>query len=468
MGVSSIFIFKESAVIKNNLTLGRISEISVNDVTTMSRLRLWKMSIKAAQDRPIFGYGANNMRVPLDKYYDYNLTENWFDSSHNKFFDELLAHGYIGLGLQVAFFITLFVLILKRIKEDTAGNAALFALLVSYIVQSLFIFDVFIVSLSFIFILGFLFVKGSQEENKRIFNKKITSYITVPFIVVLGFIFYFVYSNSIYSARNMAKAYSLSISDIDEVIELYQQADEKMFANHDILASTMAKTAIEVFNSDQVYTDVQLKKYVELTAKAYNKAIDNSGHYSYFYINLAKIYQLASKMPRLDYVDESIGLLNEAMKISPGRIDTYYALAQGYFLKGDFAQAEKVLYQALDFGVRQQDTYYNLAQIQARKGNSKDAIDNINNAQKFGHYFNFANLEEFVKIFVSREDWPATLEIFLKMHELDPNNLDTYYNIALSYSKNGERDKAVEWANKISALDPSRTKEVQKFISGLK
>jgi len=70
-GLSLIFVFKESALIKNNLTLGRISRISLNDTTTISRLRLWKMSIIAVQDRPIFGYGANNMRVPLDKYYDY-------------------------------------------------------------------------------------------------------------------------------------------------------------------------------------------------------------------------------------------------------------------------------------------------------------------------------------------------------------------------------------------------------------
>lgn len=468
LGLSSIFIFKQSAFVKNNLTLTRISEISVNDVTTMSRIRLWKMSIKAAQDRPIFGYGSNNMRLPLDKYHDYNLLEDWFDSSHNKFFDELLAHGYIGLGLQIVFFIALFILILKKIKEDLLGNATLFAFLVAYVVQAMFIFDVFIVNLSFIFVLGFLFINFANKDQGNIRQKKISVHLAVPAIIIMIFVFSYIYSHTIRPAHNIILAGNLTTNDMSTAIDVYNKVDKDLFVNYDIFASAMAKTAMEVFKNNQQYTDVQIQGFIAQLTKVYERAIEDSGGYSYFYINLAKMYQIASVSPRLDYLDQSLTLLNTALVKAPNRLDIYYALAQGYFMKGDIATAEDSLNKALTLGVRQGEIYYKLAEIQARKGDPELAMSNINKSIEYGKILTFEELEGFAKLFIDRERWSEAVQIFIKMDQIQPNNADTYANIALTYSKLGDKQKAIEWINKISALDPSKVDQVREFIKGLK
>ncbi|MFA6253174.1 MAG: O-antigen ligase family protein [Patescibacteria group bacterium] len=468
LGLSSIFIFKQSSFIKNNLTLARISEISMNDVTTASRIRLWKMSVKAVQDRPIFGYGANNMRLPLDKYHDYNLFEDWFDSSHNKFFDELLAHGYIGLGLQIAFFVALFILILKKINEDLLGNATLFALLVAYVVQAMFIFDVFIVNLSFILILGFLFLNFTDKTQTNIRQKKISVHLAVPVIIIMVFVFSYIYSHAIRPAHNIILAGNLTNNDMSTAIDIYKKVDNDLFANYDIFASAMAKTAMEVFKNNQQYTDVQIQGFVTQLTKVYERAIEDSGGYSYFYINLAKMYQIASVSPRLDYLDQSLTLLNTALVKAPNRLDIYYALAQGYFMKGDVVNAEDNLNKALALGVRQGEIYYKLAEIRARKGDPELAMSNINKSIEFGKILTFEELESFAKLFIDRERWSEAVQIFIKMDEMQPNSADTYANIALTYSKLGDKQKAIEWINKISVLDPSKADQVKEFIRGLK
>ena len=225
---------------------------------------------------------------------------------------------------------------------------------------------------------------------------------------------------------------------------------------------------MEVFKNNTKYTDVQIKELIELLTKVYQKAIEDSGGFSYFYINLAKMYQMASMSARLDYLDQSLTLLNEALVKTPNRIDIYYAMAQGYFMKDDIKSAEDSLNRALALGVRQSEVYYRFAEIQVRKGDPQQAILNINQSEKYGREWTFVELENYAKLFIERKEWSAATKIFIKIDGLKPNNVDTYANIALSYSKAGDKKKAIEWANKILALDPSRTKEVQEFISSLR
>jgi O-antigen ligase/tetratricopeptide (TPR) repeat protein len=463
----SIFVFKETPLIKNNLALRRLSEISLHDTTTISRLALWKMSVRAVQDRPIFGYGQNNIRVPLDKYHDYSLTEDWFDSSHNKFFDELLAHGILGFLLQIGFFIYLGWRLIKKRKEDILGSMVLFGLLVAYLVQAMFIFDSFIVGLSFIFILGFLLVNLNQPRQPFISQKIRPNYLVIPLVILLGIIFTFVYFKTIPPAAKIATGYNKG-GDVNKSLELYQQADEELFTNYDILAPIVAKTAIDVFSNQEKYTDVQVKRYIDLLAKVYGQAIKDSAGYSNFYINLAKLYQLASRPPRFDYFDKSLELLQSALKFSPQRVDIYYALAQGYFLKGDIAQSENSLQTALNLGVRQTRTYTRLAEVQARRGDVKQALINITKAEELGQVFSFEELEVFARIFIEREEWSAAVEIFKKIDTLQPNNINTYSNIALAYSKIGDNQQAIVWIDKILTIDPSYLPQVNEFKKSLK
>ena len=447
--------------------MSRISQISLDDATTVSRLTLWKMSIEAAKERPIAGYGDNNIRVPLDKYHDYNLVEDWFDSSHSKFFDELLAHGVIGFVLQIGFFIWLLWLILKKRKKDILGNMILLGLLIAYLVQALFIFDSFIVGLSFIFILGFLLVKLRDPKQDIIFKKNIPAYIVVPLIIAIAWMSLFVYTNSKKPAKKIITAHSTVLTDLNQTIANYQELSEELYVNFDILAPSMAETSMLVFENSHKYTDVQLQDFVEVLRQVYDSAISDTGNYSKFYINMAKLYQLASRHPRLDYNQESMDLLNTALEYSPTRVDIYYALAQGYFLTDDIESAENSLQTALELGVKQDVIYNKLAEVQSRKGDVEQAVDSIKQAMTFGADYEFTELEAFAQIFIKREAWQSVLEVFLIMDKMQPNNTDTFVNIALTYNQLGDKEQATIWINKILEIDPSMQDQVNEFISNL-
>lgn len=472
---SSIFIFKDSSFIKNSLALRRISEISLTDATVSSRLTLWDMSLNAMEDKPIFGYGQNNLRIPLDKYHNNSLTEDWFDSSHNKFLDELLAHGLIGFLLQIGFFGFLLWIIFKRRKSDTIGSIILIGLIVAYLTQALFIFDSFMISVVFMLVLGLIVVRDSHYEEKEVLNNNLAIYISTPLSLILIIFFFWLYNNNILVAKNIASAFDLGYQDINEATELYKEIEEEAFTNYDILAPTIAKTAVDVFDHTSIFTDVQLNKFLDLTTSIYNKAIEDSNGYSKFYVNLAKIYQLASKHPRIDHVDESIELLNKALETSPKRVDIYYALSQGYFLKGDLSKSEEYLKKALTLGVDQKDynfseTYYNLAQIQIRGDNPKEAIDSLKKSYEYSNgleIVTIGELENLGRIYIEQEDWDSTAEIFLLINKMYPDMIDIYYNIALAYSKAGQKDKVLEWMGKVLEVDPNQQERANEFIKSL-
>lgn len=461
-----VFTFKDSTFIQNNLALKRLSQISLQDTTTSSRISLWKMSVVASQDRPFFGYGENNIKIPLDKYHDYSLVEDWFDSSHNKFLDELLAHGFVGLILQIIFFIYLFMLLFKKRKEDLFGTMIWFGLLIAYLTQAMFIFDSFIVVLFLILLFGYLFI-DLGEDNKLLFlNKSISIYLVVPVVIVLSTFFVFLYLHTVVPAKNIVSADNIVKNDVGQAIHLYSLADKKLFFNYDILASAMAKQSVLILQNSSQYTDVQLREYVDLMGKVYHQAM-NDANYSNFYINLAKLYQLAPRSVNLDYLDDSMVLLQDSLKIAPNRIDIYYALAQGYFAQGDIVAAEQALQTALNLGVRQGKTYANLAEVYIRKGEPNLAMETINKAEAAGKVFVFEELESFARIFIDRESWPNANAIFLKIDKIKPNDVSTHVNIALSYSKAGNKKEAINWLNKILTFDPTMKDRVNKFINSL-
>ncbi len=462
----SIFIFKDASFIKNNLALSRLSSISLQDTTASSRLSLWKMSISASKERPFLGYGENNIRIPLDKYHDYSLVEDWFDSSHNKFFDELLSHGFVGLFLQISFFSFFFFLIFKKKKTDFNGSMIFFGLLTAYLTQAMFIFDSFIVVLFLLFIFGYLFIDLEEEKSNHIFENVISIYLVIPCILIFSSFFVFLYFHTVVPAKNIVLADRIVESDIGQATKFYGLAEKQLFFNYDILASAIGKQAVTILRNSTQYTDVQLKEYISLMDDVYHKAIKDS-NYSNFYINLAKLYQLAPQSANFNYLEQSIELLQQAYKIAPNRIDIYYASAQGYFLQGNITEAEHSLKQALSLGVRQGKTYANLAEVYIRKDNPDLAMEAINKSEEYGRVFSFEELENFAKIFIDRQSWLNANAIFLKIDKIKPNDVGTHINIALSYSKAGNRQEAIIWLNKILIFDPTTKDQVNKFINSL-
>ena len=465
----SVFLLKDTWLVKNNLALRRLSEIDFQEGTTKSRLLLWEMSWQASKDKFLFGYGDNNLIIPLDRYHNYELTEDWFDSSHNQFFDELLAHGIVGLIAYLLFLFFIFKQLIKERHSDFWLSAVFLGLLVAYLVQSLFIFDTLTIVLSFILFFGFLCLKTDTERgsvSQRIINKTFPTFLTLFLIVIILILVSFIYLHTIPPLTKIITGQKYIKVDIDKTTEMFKEAEEQAWFGHDNLAPLMAENALMVLKESEKYDINQLARYMSVVSETYKKAIVDTNNYSKFYINLAKLYQSA-RVINPNFIDQSIDLLNQAQKYSPNRIDIYYALAQAYFYKDDIVLAESTLKEALKLNVRQGDVYSSLAKIQFKKGEPEDAFNSLDMAEQFDKRISFEQWEKFAQILVARERWPDVLKVFFEIDKLKPNDVSIYSNIALTYKKMGNKVKAREYALKILEIDPQTKEMVEAFLKGL-
>ena len=123
--------------------IARIATISTNDPDVASRLFIWKHMVTEIGKSPVLGVGAEHIAVLFNRFYDpTQISEQWFDRSHNAFLDYAVQYGLGGLLLYLALitsFFTAAVRLARRGKGRPAGVLALLA--IAYAVQNFFAFD---------------------------------------------------------------------------------------------------------------------------------------------------------------------------------------------------------------------------------------------------------------------------------------------------------------------------------------
>src|SRR3989344_5477128 len=89
--VGGLYAARESAFVKGNSTLNRFASISLEKAGP--RFMVWGMAWEGFKERPILGWGQEGFNYVFNKYYNPNMwrQEQWFDRTHNIFFDWLIA-----------------------------------------------------------------------------------------------------------------------------------------------------------------------------------------------------------------------------------------------------------------------------------------------------------------------------------------------------------------------------------------
>ncbi len=197
--ISSIFIFKDSAVIKSSSILSRISTISPNDITGASRLSMWKISYEAWKERPLLGYGQDNFsHVFARKFLPNNMCnlEPWYDRSHNVFFDWLVAAGALGLLTYLSLYsVTLWFMWKRENQMTLTEKAVLTGMLAGYFIHNFFVFDNLTSYILFFALLAYITSRtkaGGEHHGKVLFDKDQMNLLVAPIIgIALLITFYF-------------------------------------------------------------------------------------------------------------------------------------------------------------------------------------------------------------------------------------------------------------------------------------
>lgn len=192
IAVSSIFIFKETKFIQSSPTLSRLASISVNDLTGMSRLNIWKISYEAFLERPILGYGQDNFsHIFARKFIPekmWNL-EPWYDRSHNVFFDWLVAAGILGLLAYLSLYVvTLSLMWRKHSDMPMREKAIITGALAGYFVHNVFVFDNLTSYILFLLLIAYVVVRtGGRPEltGKSYANEEMMRLVWLPVVGII-------------------------------------------------------------------------------------------------------------------------------------------------------------------------------------------------------------------------------------------------------------------------------------------
>jgi len=460
------YLNRDSSFVQNIEPLRRIVNISFEDSTVKSRLLLWQLSSKAWRDKPLIGWGENNINLTIDKYYREEISEDWFDSTHNIFFDNLISHGLLGLFFYLGLIFYLFLYLLKQRKENQKEFIVFVPLLVAYLLQNFFLFDTHTSLIMFLLTISFIVVssKFDTDNNKKPDQQGLPVFI--PFIlIILAFGSIFLNIKAVRSAHYTAESRRYSIIDAQKGMLLYKQAIDKAYYGYENIANLGADWLKDIFNKKIEFSD-NVNDLVILTRQAMDKAIKKDPLYSKNYLVMAKIYQLAMNYDE-NYIDESISLLEEARLLSPHRLAIYNGLAQAYFYKNDFERSIDYLKQGMPYDTNIGRSYYNLGVMQLLAGETNKGKESIVLASGQGYKFSINDYLRLVNIYIGLKEYQEAINCYERAIEINPEEIDFYGSIAAIYKEIGDKERAKEYALKILEIDPAAKEMVEEFLNSL-
>jgi O-antigen ligase len=138
-------LYLNSDKLPTGSTLKRVFQL--NDTNTQARLVQWKTALSGFKDRPFLGTGPENYYIVSNKYFNpeiYNYDRSWFDKPHNFLLEILITTGVLGFVFYVSIIFFSFYAVYLGFKNgflSLAEGTLLFAGMLSYQIQNLFVFD---------------------------------------------------------------------------------------------------------------------------------------------------------------------------------------------------------------------------------------------------------------------------------------------------------------------------------------
>lgn len=235
--VPSLFIFKNSAIVKSSSILSRIATISPNDVTGASRLSMWKISYAAWKEHPVLGYGQDNFSyIFARKFLPDNMCnlEPWYDRSHDVFFDWLVAAGALGLITYLSLYgVTLWFMWKRENNMPLAEKAILTGALAGYFIHNVFVFDNLTSYILFFALLAYITSRtraGGEHHSKTVVDEDQMNLLVIPVIgIALLITLYYVNLRPLIVNRLVIRAMSIVQNGQNMTFQDRVKAQEEAF-----------------------------------------------------------------------------------------------------------------------------------------------------------------------------------------------------------------------------------------------
>lgn len=168
VSIGSIVIFFQTSQSKfwQEIPLaGRFFQLEKAIADFKPRIWSWESALAGTLEKPVLGWGAENYPFVFDKYYNPSHLgrESFFDRTHNLYLEQAISGGAL---LLVALLATLGLAFREAAKKkNSQWKFISLALLLAYMVQAFFLFDVLVIYLSIYLLLALILNKELNTEG---------------------------------------------------------------------------------------------------------------------------------------------------------------------------------------------------------------------------------------------------------------------------------------------------------------
>lgn len=354
--IGAFLLAKNTSFVRNNEVLGRIASISITDGTTKSRFMIWNMAWKGVTQDPkhfVIGWGQESFNYLFATYYDPGMygQEQWFDRSHNIFFDWLTASGVLGLVAYLSIFVLVLYSVWRKTKLSGVEKSLITGLLAGYFFHNLFVFDNITSYIMFFIVLAYVnssiyFDHKAEVEQKKHSEKvdedQTMQYAGIVLTIVVFIAVFYQYDYKPMSA-NLALMRALTqtqlVSANSTSKNVYTQANVDAFKEaisyntvglYEVREQLMdaAQKALSGDSDNKVKNDL-----LDLAKTEINKQLSETPNDVRYYVLGGNFFQNIG-----DYKN-SLDLLSRAEKLSPNKQTILFALGSDYFSMNNYTEA---------------------------------------------------------------------------------------------------------------------------------
>lgn len=477
-----LYLARDSAFVKNDLTLTRLAGISLHDVTSQSRLETWKASWLGWAEDPVrflIGYGLENYAVVYNRHFPTAVYKDqgsqiWFDRAHNIVFETGVTSGLVGLVSYLGIFATAaFVLWRYYQKTGRIAEAVLpLATLLAYFVQNLFVFDTLeSYVLSSLVLAAIVCRAGTATAVRPHPSPNRAQPILAPQTVLLvvltsaaAFSLY-AYNYQMLAANHKIYAALLQFAQPDPVKQrlLFHQAISGSQTGRLEARQQYASFALGLVRNEAVSRGI-VRELLEDALQELKKSAEEQPK------NIRNHLYFASVANRANVVlpgsaRQAIAVLEPAVPLSPARPQVYFELGQAYLIENDVPRALERYRQGLALSEHVLESHLDVAVAYLLMERSEDALRQVATAQqKFPGRITEEQYLRLTRAADSARQYAAAIRLYEDLFQVIPPKAEHYASLASVFAKSGDTAKAVQAAQRALELDPSIQDQFDAFM----
>lgn len=474
LAVSSIFFFKDSAFIQNTKSLQRVASISLSDTTARTRLFNWEAAWIGFKEKPIVGWGEEryyqifNENFP-EEIYRHGGSRVWFDRPHNVVIQYFVAGGLLGGIAYLAIFATAVLALYSywRRTDDMMTLLIFSGVLGAYVIQNLFVFDNINTYIFFALIIGLVISltgdKESVESSRPIMKKPALLLALLVLMITYTVTIPIASANKEFITSLVSITSNINKGDFDESeINDLEESIEKSYVGRFELRQHYSDTVREFLRNENL-TDEQKIKFVESSEKLLLRSIDEQPKNVRHYAFLGSLY-VESQRLLPENAEKNIDLTLHALELSPTRTHLYYALGRSYLVAGDAEKALDSFSKAVELSPTVSDAHINYIAALITTKNTSAAMDYLPIMREaLDRELSPNEYLQIAAMYASVKDGENVQSIFATALETYPDSLELLEALFGLYMQMGDTEKALEVAERMTAINPDLEGELDLF-----